>query len=109
MNHQFTAPVSVWISSSSRHDAISLQSASDVEGLIIWESTFEGMDGYTRVGTGQITIDIASKDEIITGKVESLRSELAKDRAESQARQNALIRKISELEALTYEPAAIPD
>ena len=107
MKHTFTAPVSVWINQYSQHDAVSLQSANSVTGLVIWGPEFPATEGYTRVGSGEVTITIASKDEIITGKVESLRSELAKDRAESQARQNALIRKISELEALTYEPSAV--
>ena len=107
MNHQFTAPVSVWINSYSRHDAQSLQSPSDTNDLCIWEADYQGMDGYTRVGFGEVTITIASKDEIITGKVESLRAELERDRADSQVRQNALIRKIGELEALTYEPSAV--
>ena len=50
---------------------------------------------------------IVSADQILAGKVGAPRAELAKDRIESQARQNALIDKINKLEALTYEPTAI--
>lgn len=43
------------------------------------------------------TIAILLERSSINGKVEALRAELAKDRADSQVRQNALIRKISDL------------
>jgi hypothetical protein len=107
MNHTFTAPVAVWLSDYSLHDADTLQKATDIKGITVLEPNFNPGDGYTRVGVGEITITIATKDEIMAGKVESLRAELAKDRANSQLRQNALIRKIGELEALSYEPSAI--
>ena len=105
----FTAPVSIWLSQYSLHDADTLQKATDINGITVFEPNFNPGAGYTRVGFGEVTITIATKDEIMAGKVEALRDELAKDRANSQLRQNALIRKIGELEALSYEPAAIPD
>ncbi len=104
MSHQFTTPVSVWISQYGSHDADTLQTATDATGLVINDASTDWSSlGYTRVGFGEATITIASKVEILNGKVDTLRAELAKDRADSQVRQNALIRKISELEALTYE------
>lgn len=106
MAHTFKAPVSVWLSQYSRHDVKSLQRADNIRDLTIWEGDYEGVSGYTRVGTGEVTITMNEPDQIIGSKVESLRAELAKDRADSQMRQNALIRKISELEALTYTEAA---
>jgi len=106
MAHTFKAPVSVWISQYSSHDAESLQHVKDARNLIVWADGYEPPKDYTRVGFGTVEITIASQDEIITGKVEALRAELAKDRADSQQRQNALIRKISELESLTYEVPA---
>lgn len=101
----FKAPVGIWISQYSTHDAASLQIADSLNGLVVWsadvaESVFVG---YTKVGTGEVTVTIAGVDEIVLGKVQALRKELEQDRADSQMRQNALVRKISELEALTYE------
>ena len=108
MAHTFKAPISVWISQYSHHDADSLQSADNVSDLTLLDPPYDfSNSGYTRVGIGEITITMATKDQIITGKVESLRAELERDRADSQVRQNALIRKIGELEALTYEPSAV--
>ena len=109
MNHTFTAPATIWLSDYSLHDADTLQKAADINGITVFEPNFHPGAGYTRVGSGEITLTIASKDEIMAGKVEALRAELAKDRANSQLRQNALIRKIGELEALCYEPATISD
>ncbi len=108
MKHTFTAPINIWISQYSGHDADSLQTVDDVSGLAVWEGGYEpSSPGYTKVGTGTVTVEIASRDEIITGKVGALRAELERDRADSQVRQNALIRKISELEALTYSPSEV--
>lgn len=104
MKHTFTAPINVWIGQYSGHDGDSLQTVDDVSGLVVWEVGYEpSSPGYTKVGTGTVTVEIASRDEIITGKVGALRAELERDRADSQVRQNALIRKIGELEALTFD------
>lgn len=107
MAHTFKAPVSVWIGEYSSHDADTLQVVDSAKGLSIFEADADWSDmNYTKVGFGEVTITIAGKDEIVQGKVEQLRAQLQADRASSQARQNALISKISELEALTYTEAA---
>jgi len=106
MAHTFKAPVSVWISEYSHHDAYSLQEADSLKGISIHGVDDDWSDmNYTRVGFGTVEVTIASKDQIVQGKVEALRAALEKDRAESQLRQNALMKKISELEALTYSEA----
>lgn len=102
----FTAPVGIWLGNYSRHDARSLQIINNVDDLVIWSTEMDRFApaNHTKVGTGEVTVTIAGVDEIVSGKVQALRKELEQDRADSQMRQNALIRKISELEALTYEP-----
>lgn len=104
MKHTFTAPVNVWIGQYSGHDADSLQTIDNISDVSLLDPSFDFSDsGYTKVGTGTVTVEIASKDEIVAGKVGALRAELERDRADSQVRQNALIRKIGELEALTFD------
>lgn len=105
MAHTFKAPVSVWIGPYSSYDAASLQQANDTRGMMILPDGDAGFDGYTQVGVGTVEINIATTDQITQAKVEAMRAELERDRVESFKRQNALIRKISELEALTYEAA----
>lgn len=107
MPNTFKAPVKILLSPCSMHDAASLQEVKDLESLFVWPANLAVMDGYTEVGFGEVTVTIVSADQILAGKVGALRAELAKDRIESQARQNALIDKINKLEALTYEPTAI--
>ena len=103
MAHTFQATASVWISQYSQFDAQSLQQTDSIGGLVIapYDMT---ESGYTHVGEADVTITIASPDQIIGNKVASLRAQLESDRAESQRRQNELIDKINKLEALTYEP-----
>ena len=106
MNHKFTAPVTIWISEYSDHDADSLQAASSAVGLVIYAENINLGAGYTKVGSGELRITMASKDQITAGKVYALREMLENDRAESQQRQNTLVRKINELLAITNEVEA---
>ena len=108
MMNQFKTTAKVWISKYSDHDAISLQSVSDILDMTITHAraNLTGA-GYTHVGHAIISVTIASTDQIIGCKVASLRAELEKDRAESQMRQNGLIDQINKMEALCYEPSAV--
>ena len=101
----FKAPVGIWINPYSQHDARSLQIINNVDDLVIWGTEMDrfARANHTKIGVGEVTVTIAGVDEIVSGKVQALRKELEQDHADSQMRQNALIRKISELEALTYE------
>lgn len=102
----FKTTAGVWLSPYSVMDADDLQKATDISGVHLWEEGYVPGNDYTLVGHAEVTITIAKRETIIAGKADALRAELEKDRADSQVRQNALIRKISELEALTYEVAA---
>lgn len=107
MAHTFTAPVTAWISKHSALNAADLQETTDLNGITVWpEANDMSAYGYTKIGRGSVTLTIDGADKITAYRVSLLRAELEKDRADSQVRQNALIRKISELEALTYEVAA---
>jgi hypothetical protein len=110
MAHTFKTTAKVWISGYSPHDAESLQLATDICGMTLSEPDMNlglSPNAFTHVGEADVTITIANSDQIIGGKVASLRAQLESDRADSQRRQNELIDKINKLEALTYEPAAV--
>ena len=102
----FKTTAGVWLSPYSSADADSLQRATDLSDVHIWEEGYGPGKDYTLVGHAEVTVTIAKRETIIAGKADALRAELAKDRADSQQRQNALIRKISELEALTFDAEA---
>lgn len=102
MAHTFKTTAKVWISTYSHHDAASLQKADSLNGICVAEVSMTD-SGYTHVGEADITVTIATPNQITGNKVASLRAELEKDRAESQRRQNQMVDKINKLEALTYE------
>ena len=107
MAHTFTTTASVWISEHSDHDGTTVQEINDIGGLDLFRSGSNmGKYGYTHVGEADVTVTIASADQITNSKVSSLRAALEKDRADSQIRQNQLIDKINKMEALCYEPSA---
>ena len=102
--HTFKTTASIWISKYSEHDAVSLQTVTGIRDMTISHAgaNLAGA-GYTLVGHADVSVTIASTDQIIGGKVASLRAELEKDRADSQMRQNGLIDQINKMEALAYE------
>lgn len=65
----------------------------------------KGERPWTRVGTAELTITLLPSDDMTTAALQSLQAELASERAESMQRQNAILERISKLQALTYEPS----
>lgn len=61
--------------------------------------------GWTRVGDAEVTITLAPHEEQVAQAVRTLQMQLQAERAESQQRQNAILERISKLQALTYEAA----
>lgn len=62
-------------------------------------------DGFV-IGTAKVTVELHSEDEMTRRQLGALQKELTRERAESQARQNAILERISKLQALTMESAA---
>jgi len=66
---------------------------------------FEG-EGYVRIGSAVVTLTLDDESEIHRNQLDALNSELAAVRADNQQRENAILNRISKLQALTYvEPA----
>ena len=63
--------------------------------------------GWSRVGVARVQIEIDPLDKMVGQKVDALKAQLAKDMAESEARQNMLRAKISQLEAIEWNGAAL--
>lgn len=66
----------------------------------IWD--FEDEDS-TQIGTAVVTVMLFSKAEINTRDLAVLNRKLQEVRAENHVRENAILDKISKLQALTYE------
>ena len=68
-------------------------------------SPYSGMGsvGWTLVGNASITVEIPDERQLVENKVESLKAEATKLRAETEARLTEIDRKINTLLAITFE------
>lgn len=57
---------------------------------------------WTRVGDAEITVTLAPKDDIVAAQVKALEAELQNARAEWMTKQQAILDRISRLQALDY-------
>lgn len=58
--------------------------------------------GWTKVGTATVTVDLITEKKMVENKIDALHAQLQKDRADSELRHNALLEKISKLQAIEY-------
>ena len=63
-------------------------------------------EGYPLIGTAIVTIELHSKDEILSNRLAALQAQLQTVRAENQKRENAVLDEISKLQAITFTPEA---
>lgn len=62
-------------------------------------------EGYPLIGTAEVTVTLHSSDEIVQNQIASLQTQLQDARAQAHKAEQAILEKISKLQALTYEPA----
>lgn len=58
-------------------------------------------NGYCHIGTAAVEVTLKTDKEIVAGQVASLQVQLAAVRAENQQRENAILLRISKMQALT--------
>lgn len=61
--------------------------------------------GYLLIGTAEVTVTLHSNDEIVQSQITSLHAQLQNARAQAHQAEQAILERISKLQALTYEPA----
>jgi hypothetical protein len=88
----------------SSEDLLTLTDATELYFLAV--GAMHAPEGWSKVGTATITVEIADTDALIANKVESLKAELQAHRSNSQVKENELQDKISKLLAITYEATA---
>lgn len=59
--------------------------------------------GWIKVGTAHITVELLDPKDIQNEQLAALQAQLQKERADSQMRQNAILDRISKLQALEWE------
>lgn len=107
MNTQAKGTVKVWFASEWYGPADVRRDPDGAVDRLYFTNTDMSPSGWVHGGNAEVVITFFDEKQIQSEKVQALRTQLEQDRADSQIRQNALIRKISELEALTYEPATV--
>jgi hypothetical protein len=60
-------------------------------------------EGWVEVGVATITVTFYPRDELVAKELDGLNTQLQKVRAENQQRENAILDRISKLQAITYD------
>jgi hypothetical protein len=61
------------------------------------------IEDWTEVGIAEITVTFYPRDTVVAKELDGLNTQLQKVRAENQQRENAILDRISKLQAITYE------
>lgn len=116
MNKQaitITGTVKVWLTNSRETvDDITNAAAKDPQEAIDClgygnADMDKGSYPWTKVGTAEITITLMPRDEVAAAQIKTLNEELQQERAASMQRQNAIMDRISKLQALTFDGAEV--
>ena len=70
----------------------------DADGSGYFES-----QGYVRIGTAEVTLELSSENEIAAHQLAALQAQLKAVRAENQQRENAILDQISKLTAISHD------
>jgi hypothetical protein len=99
----YTAEMKAYLPSYYSPDALQDASCIGKVALTMGDGRYYRNEGYPLAGTATVTLEImVDEKDLINSKVESLQARLAKDRAESEVRQNRILEQISKLQALEY-------
>ena len=60
-------------------------------------------EGWAEVGVATITVTFHPREELVAKELDGLNTQLQKVRAENQQRENAILDRISKLQAITYD------
>ena len=63
---------------------------------LIYSNT-EGIDGWTQIGTGTVTVTLFESEQVIACAVETLKAELQKTLADAEVKANMIREKIQNL------------
>lgn len=71
------------------------------QGLAYWPTSYSIDNGFSKVGTAEVTITLHDPDDLIANKVEALRAEKQQTLADAQAKATRLESQIQQLLAIT--------
>ena len=105
MSKQAKGAVTVWLSSGSYTRSAELHKLDDKElvASVFFQNIDMSRDGWTRVGTAEVIINLDDLKTVTANQVAILQSQLKEMRAEHQQAQNRLTKQIQELLAIDNE------
>ncbi len=111
MSTTFTSSCKVWLSNSgtSERDVRAHIQSGQLDravNTLIFYQVDSGPASWTEVGIAEITITLRPSSDINEEQLQSLQRELQTVRAENQQRENAILQRISKLQAIEYTPEA---
>ena len=73
-----------------------------ISGMTYINHDMSGTVEWTEVGVAEITVTFHPRDIVVAKEIEGLNAQLEKVRAENHMRENAILDRISKLQALEY-------
>lgn len=73
-----------------------------ISGMTYINHDMSDVEEWAEVGVATITVTFHPRDEIVAKELEGLNTQLQKVRAENHMRENAILDRISKLQALEY-------
>ena len=105
----FTGQTKAWISSStykSMNELVEILESGNIKSAVDYVTYANhdmSLSGWTHIGAAEITVTLLPQEDIVSKEVEGLKKQLQAVRAEAQMRENAILDRISKLQALTYD------
>jgi hypothetical protein len=105
----FTGTAKVWTTSKWRDinyvtDRLAQGKTKELVGELSYiNHDMSDTEDWVEVGVAAITVTLHPKDDIVSKELEGLNAQLQKVRADNMMRENAILDRISKLQAITYE------
>jgi hypothetical protein len=104
----FTGTVKAWTTSQWRNidHVLHMVKEGDFDeaasGMTYTNNDMSNTDGWVEVGIATITVTLHPRDELVAKELDGLNAQLQKVRAENHMRENAILDRISKLQALEH-------
>ena len=106
MDKQVTGRLNIWADSYSGVGPEQLRNppADLAQKVQLYRTEWDmSKDGYTKIGEAEVVLHLYDTQSVVANQVESLKAQIDKERADSEAKVTALNRRINDLLALPLE------
>ena len=75
--------------------------------LVYTNADMSDTEDWTEVGTAEVTVTFHPRDTVVAKELEGLKAQLERVRADNHLRENAILDRISKLQAIAYTPEEV--